>query len=90
MWAAGETEPFARPAIAAARSPEDLVITQNIDGLQRRAGLAEAQLIEIHGRHDRFVCTREGACPGATEAIGVVEFAWNVPHRSATDEATAP
>jgi NAD-dependent SIR2 family protein deacetylase len=38
------------------RSPEHLVITQNIDGLHRRAGVRDDQLVEIHGRHDRFIC----------------------------------
>lgn len=57
-----------------ARGAGDLVITQNIDGLQRLAGLPEAQLIEIHGRHDRFVCVREGACPAATEAVDAVDL----------------
>lgn len=58
----------------AARSPEDLVITQNIDGLQRRAGLAEAQLIEIHGRHDRFVCAGDRRCEGARAAVAAVDL----------------
>lgn len=31
------------------------LLTQNIDGLHRRAG--SRKLIEIHGRHDRIVCT---------------------------------
>jgi NAD-dependent SIR2 family protein deacetylase len=39
------------------RSPEHLVVTQNIDGLHRKAGVPEKQLVEIHGRADRFMCT---------------------------------
>jgi len=32
------------------------VITQNIDGLHRRAGISEDKLIELHGRADQVVC----------------------------------
>lgn len=42
------------------RRPEHLVVTQNIDGLHRKSGVPEAQLVEIHGRHDRYICTRAG------------------------------
>lgn len=48
----------------AARSAKDVVITQNIDGLHRAAGHPEGQLIEIHGRHDRFICASDGGCEG--------------------------
>jgi len=34
--------------------PEVLVVTQNIDGLHRRAG--SRQVVELHGSLDRFVC----------------------------------
>lgn len=57
-----------------ARKAGDLVITQNIDGLQRAAGLPAAQLIEIHGRHDRFVCASEGECAGGREAVEAVDL----------------
>jgi NAD-dependent SIR2 family protein deacetylase len=50
------------------RSANDLLITQNIDGLSRRAGHPEAQLIEIHGRHDRFVCS-SADCAGIESAV---------------------
>lgn len=56
------------------RSPRDVVITQNIDGLQRVAGLPEAQLIEIHGRHDRYVCASDGPCPGVDAAVERVDL----------------
>ncbi len=56
------------------RGPKDLVITQNIDGLHRAAGHPEGQLIEIHGRHDRFVCASEGNCPGIEEPVSVVDL----------------
>jgi NAD-dependent deacetylase len=32
------------------------VITQNIDGLHRRSGVPEDQLVELHGRMDQVVC----------------------------------
>src|SRR5262245_61069443 len=44
------------------RNASDLVITQNIDGLHRLAGHPEDQLIEIHGRHDRFICASGSGC----------------------------
>lgn len=47
-----------------ARGPNDLVITQNIDGLHRAAGHPESKLIEIHGRHDRFICASDSGCEG--------------------------
>lgn len=46
------------------RGAQDLVITQNIDGLHRRAGHPEDRLIEIHGRHDRFICASGAGCAG--------------------------
>ncbi|MCA2980078.1 MAG: hypothetical protein INH41_31765 [Myxococcaceae bacterium] len=56
------------------RSPRDLVITQNIDGLHRAAGHPEAQLIEIHGRHDRFICASGGGCAGVDDAVPSVDL----------------
>ena len=56
------------------RSAGDLIITQNIDGLQRAAGQPEAQLIEIHGRHDRFICASDGDCAGIEEAVTSVDL----------------
>jgi NAD-dependent SIR2 family protein deacetylase len=44
-----------------------LLITQNIDGLSRRAGHREDRLIEIHGRYDRYVCC--DGCEGVETAI---------------------
>lgn len=32
------------------------VITQNIDGLHRKAGTPEARLVELHGRADQVLC----------------------------------
>jgi NAD-dependent deacetylase len=57
-----------------ARSQSDLVITQNIDGLHRAAGHPEAQLIEIHGRHDRFICASDSACEGVAEPVSAVDL----------------
>lgn len=57
-----------------ARSGRDVVITQNVDGLPRRAGHPEGQLIEIHGRHDRFVCTAHARCVSGREPIDQVDL----------------
>ncbi len=59
---------------AMARGPDDLVITQNIDGLHRRAGHPEARLIEIHGRHDRFICAGGGGCEGVEAPVASVDL----------------
>lgn len=53
--------------------PEHLVVTQNIDGLHRKSGVPEAQLVEIHGRHDRFICTRPG-CARVHQPFGSVDL----------------
>ncbi|MDX2012850.1 MAG: Sir2 family NAD-dependent protein deacetylase [Myxococcaceae bacterium] len=56
------------------RSPKDLVVTQNIDGLHRVAGHPEKQLIEIHGRHDQFICASASDCPGVLEPVSHVDL----------------
>lgn len=56
------------------RGTEDLVITQNIDGLHRRAGHPEDQLVEIHGRHDRFICAGAGPCEGIENPVSSVDL----------------
>jgi NAD-dependent SIR2 family protein deacetylase len=56
------------------RQPGDLLITQNIDGLSRRAGHSEEQLIEIHGRHDRFICAGRGGCEGVDRPVSSVDL----------------
>jgi NAD-dependent deacetylase len=56
------------------RSPADLVVTQNIDGLHRLAGHPEEQLVEIHGRHDRFICSSWSNCPGVERPVGAVDL----------------
>ncbi len=56
------------------RGLDDLVVTQNIDGLHRAAAHPEAQLIEIHGRHDRFICAADGGCPGIDEPVSQVDL----------------
>jgi NAD-dependent deacetylase len=58
----------------AARATADLVITQNIDGLHRAAGHPEAQLIEIHGRHDRFICAAGDGCEGVDHPVTSVDL----------------
>jgi NAD-dependent SIR2 family protein deacetylase len=55
------------------RNPAHLVITQNIDGLHRASGVPEEQLVEIHGRHDRFVCT-DNSCEGFLNAVPSVDL----------------
>ncbi len=62
--------------------PGHLVVTQNIDGLHRKSGVLEEQLVEIHGRHDRFVCTRP-SCERAREPVGAVDL-------SRLDEGVVP
>ncbi len=59
---------------AMARGADDLVITQNIDGLHRRAGHPEGKLIEIHGRHDRFICASGGGCEGVDHPLPSVDL----------------
>lgn len=61
-------------AKAMSRSPDDLVITQNIDGLHRLAGHPESQLIEIHGRHDRFICASGAGCEGIDHPVTSVDL----------------
>jgi len=61
-------------ATLAKRRAQDLVITQNIDGLHRAAGHPEAQLIEIHGRHDRFICAADDGCEGIDAAVSSVDL----------------
>lgn len=56
------------------RAGEDLLITQNIDGLHRAAGHPERQLIEIHGRHDRFICASEAGCEGIEAPVDSVDL----------------
>lgn len=51
------------------------LVTQNVDGLHRRAGSSEARLYEIHGRIDRMRCARE--CTPARDPIPAeVDVAW--------------
>jgi NAD-dependent deacetylase len=59
---------------ALARGREDLVITQNIDGLHRLAGHPEDRLIEIHGRHDRFICASGSGCAGVDAPVSSVDL----------------
>lgn len=56
------------------RGATDLVITQNIDGLHRAAGHPEDRLIEIHGRHDRFICASDGGCEGIDHPVSSVDL----------------
>jgi NAD-dependent SIR2 family protein deacetylase len=60
-------------ALLAAHGHDAVVITQNIDGLHRKAGVPEAQLVEIHGRHDRFICS-DATCEGARVPVDAVDL----------------
>jgi NAD-dependent deacetylase len=56
MW---QAEPNAghRAIVALERRGKvDTVITQNVDGLHRRAGTDPARLVEVHGNADQVVC----------------------------------
>lgn len=55
------------------RNGSHLVITQNIDGLHRQSGVPEEQLVEIHGRHDRFICSSE-RCSRVLEPLSSVDL----------------
>lgn len=55
------------------KRPLDVVVTQNIDGLHRAAGVPDERLIEIHGRHDRFCCTNM-RCPGFRDPVRSVDL----------------
>jgi NAD-dependent SIR2 family protein deacetylase len=58
------------------RKRGDLLLTQNIDGLSRAAGTPEEQLIEIHGRHDRFICSglEDGGCDGIEQPVPSIDL----------------
>lgn len=49
----------------------EAVITQNIDGLHRRAGTSEDKLIDLHGRMDQVVCVHCGNSEEADHYYGM-------------------
>ncbi|MFO0728689.1 MAG: Sir2 family NAD-dependent protein deacetylase [Myxococcota bacterium] len=52
-----------------------LLITQNVDGLHRRAGQSEARLFEIHGRIERMRCAAD-CCPDVLPIPEGVQLHW--------------
>ncbi|ANW17395.1 SIR2 family NAD-dependent protein deacylase [Streptomyces clavuligerus] len=48
------------------------VITQNVDGLHQRAGIAERKVLELHGTMRSVVCTGCGARSSMAEALARV------------------
>lgn len=59
--------------------PVDLVVTQNIDGLHRRAGLPEERLVEIHGTGDHALCLDCGLRHEIEEARLAIEATGRAP-----------
>ncbi len=53
-----------------------LLVTQNVDGLHRRAGTSEARMYEIHGRIDQMRCARE-CTPARYPVPDGVDTAWD-------------
>jgi NAD-dependent deacetylase len=50
-----------------------IVVTQNIDGLHEITGIHRDQLVEVHGRHDRYHCI-DPACPGFADQTERVDL----------------
>lgn len=59
--------------------PVELVVTQNIDGLHRRAGLSGDALIEIHGSGDHASCLSCGLVHEIAEAEAAIEATGRAP-----------
>jgi NAD-dependent deacetylase len=53
-----------------------LLITQNVDGLHRRAGTSEARLFEIHGRIERMRCAQD-CCPDTFAIPEGIDRSWD-------------
>lgn len=63
-------------AVEEALGDGTLLVTQNVDGLHRRAGNSDARLYEIHGRIDQMRCARE--CTDARYPVPAgVDVAWD-------------
>jgi NAD-dependent deacetylase len=68
-WSAEPNQAHLALARLAASGMDTQVITQNIDGLHQRAGLADDQVLELHGTMYSVVCTSCGARTAMSAAL---------------------
>lgn len=68
-WTAEPNQAHIALARLAASGIDTRVITQNIDGLHQRAGLADDRVLELHGTMYSVVCTGCGARTAMSDAL---------------------
>ncbi len=68
-WTAKPNQAHIALARLAASGIDTRVITQNIDGLHQRAGLADDRVLELHGTMYSVVCTGCGARTAMSDAL---------------------